>query len=329
MAKVKRSQVAAKSNEAKAVSRDLSDSHEPETETAESSTSGTPTPPSDSSGGGSETLTTAVQVYPNAPRDPRDSTIRTLSLTLVIVGAIALGLLIALLVVVMRGLPAGGTQPPAVETTSASSGSETTAAAPALTYFQNYVAVNPDKVEDGAIIVEIHTDYQCPWCERLEDIYGEALHSLSESGDIDLRIHLRTIIGDQLIKNDSSARASVGALCANEVGRFWDYHSAIFANQPQEGVGYTDAQLRDTFASQAGITGASLAQFQTCYDAKATMAAVTEMEQEGVAAEVKGTPTIFVNGQQVNFNLQSDVAHGSPVQKITAESLLSSLKSLG
>ena len=275
--------------------------------------------------------TTEVQVHP-IPLDPRDSTIRTLQLTLVVVSAIAIALLVALLVVVLRGGSAAPqaelTTPPATETTAAVPGGEATTAAPAPTYFTHYVPVNPDKVKEGAIIVEVHTDYQCPWCERMEDIYGEALYALSESGDIDLRVHLRTLVGDQIIKNDSSQRAAVAALCAQEVGSFWSYHSAIFANQPQEGVGYTDAQLRDQFASQAGITGEALSRFQTCYDTKQTTAEVTAAEQEGSAAGVNGTPTIFVNGAKVSFNLQSDVAHGQPVQKIPTADLLTGLQNL-
>ncbi len=255
------------------------------------------------------------QPMPVPLTDPRDATIRNLRVALTVVGVVALALAVALAVVLIRGL-GQTTPPPAPASPSPSSSSS-------AVYLTKYVAVNPDRVKDGAIVVEVHTDYQCPWCGRAEQIYGQALGELSQSGDIDLRIHLRTLIGDQVIHNDSSERASVAALCADRAGSFWAYHSAVFANQPEEGVGYTDDQLRGDFAAQAGLTGRALTDFQACYDDRATADEVHAMEDEGAAAGINGTPTFFVNGVKVNFDLQSDA---TAVQAITADQLLPELQ---
>ena len=253
-----------------------------------------------------------VPEQPTPPSDPRDSTIRHLQVGLTLVSLVAVALVVAVILLASKG-----TSP--IEPNSPAS-SNTPTAAP---YFStNYVAVNPN-VKPGAMVIEIHDDYQCPWCERAEEIYGDALHELSQSGDIDLRIHIRTLVGDQIIHNDSSERAGIAALCADTVGHFWDYHATIFANQPQEGVGYTDDQLRTDFASQAGITGQDLATFQTCYDTKATSSLLSSMEQEGTAAGINGTPSFFVNGQQVSFDLQ---ANSATVQPADAANLLKELQ---
>ena len=248
------------------------------------------------------------------PRDSRDAAINALRIAIIVVGAVAVCLAAALIILLVRfSTP---TQP---ATTPAPTGTATPL------YLQNYVAANPGQVKAGAVIVEIHDDYQCPWCARAEEIYGDALGELSRSGDIDLRIHIRTLVGDQIIHNDSSERSARAAVCADQVGAFWAYHSAIFANQPEEGVGYTDDQLRTVFAGQAGITGRNLTTFQTCYDTKATAQQVAAMEQEGTAAGINGTPTFYVNGRQVNFDLQ---ANSATVQKIPAADLLDALKNL-
>jgi protein-disulfide isomerase len=188
-------------------------------------------------------------------------------------------------------------------------------------FLSDYIAVNPGQTQPGAIIVDVHDDYQCPWCARAEQIYGDALGELSQSGQIDLRIHLRTMVGDQIIHNDSSERAAIAAACANKVGYFWAYHTTIFANQPSEGVGYTDDQLKTTFAAAAGISGQNLTDFQSCYDSRATADQVTAMEQQASAAGVNGTPAFFVNGVQVNFDLQSSattVQSMSEADRLTA-----------
>jgi len=241
--------------------------------------------------------------------DPKDTTIHNLQVGLTLVSVVAVALVVAVVLLMFRS-PTPPTATPSEPT------------APKVYTFTNYVPVNTN-VKPGAIVVEIHDDYQCPWCERAEEIYGDALHALSQSGDIDLRVHIRTLVGDEIIHNDSSERAGMAALCANTVGHFWDYHATIFANQPQEGVGYTDEQLRVDFASQAGITGKNLTDFQTCYDTKATSNLLTAMEQEGTAAGINGTPSFFVNGQQVSFDLQANAA---TVQPADPANLLSELQ---
>ncbi|MDR2929430.1 MAG: DsbA family protein [Propionibacteriaceae bacterium] len=253
---------------------------------------------------------------PSPAADPRDTTIRALQVGLTVVSIIAIGLAIAVVLLALRSTPA-----------PTASGTPSTSASAKPLYLTKYVAVNPESVKSDAIVVELHTDYQCPWCGRAELIYGNALAQLSQSGDVELRIHLRTLVGDQIIHNDSSQRSAMAATCADTVGAFWAYHSAIFAHQPEEGVGFTDAQLREDFASEAGITGTDLTKFQQCYDDKQTSGFVQEMEQEGSAAGINGTPTFYVNGVKVSFNLQSEAQNGA-VSTISADSLLASLKSL-
>ncbi|MDR0836940.1 MAG: DsbA family protein [Propionibacteriaceae bacterium] len=168
------------------------------------------------------------------------------------------------------------------------------------------VVVFPDFVQAGAIVVDVHSDFQCPACQLYDFYFGNALKSLAAQGQIELRIHPRTIIGDALIRNDSSLRAAIGATCADTVGHFIDYHDTVFANQPKEGVGYSDADLRDNFALMAGISGDSLTRFQTCYDERATQDWVNSAEllsrntsvpnHSQFATGITATPTFLANG---------------------------------
>jgi len=260
-----------------------------------------------------------------APEEsPRDTIISRLVLALTLVSLVAVGLVIALVILVAK--PAGLATNPIANPGNAGVTTQpapTTSTPPAPLYLKNYIAVHPGTPKAGAIVVDIHSDYQCPWCARAEQIYGDALYQLAQSGDIDLRIHIRTLVGDQIIHNDSSERAGRAAACANQVGAFWAYHSTIFANQPKEGVGFTDDQLRVTFPAQAGITGKNLTTFQTCYDTSATTAQVSAMEQEGATAGINATPTFYVNGIQIGFDLQ---ANGGTPQPASADQLLTALK---
>ncbi|MCL2783829.1 MAG: DsbA family protein [Propionibacteriaceae bacterium] len=250
---------------------------------------------------------------PREPRDARDQTIRTLQILAVILGVTTILLAVTVMVLLLRGTPTDPATPTETPPT----------AAPVFSTTYIPVTANP---KPNAIVVELHDDYQCPWCARAELIFGDALWELAQSGDIDLRIQVRTLVGDQIIHNDSSRRASLGAICADKAGFFWGYHSALFANQPQEGVGFTDDQLRVDFPAQAGITGKALQEFQTCYDTQAEANRVEAMENEGQSMGIHGTPAFMVNGIKVNFNLQPDSA---VIQPITAEDLLIGLQELG
>jgi protein-disulfide isomerase len=197
-----------------------------------------------------------------------------------------------------------------------------TPAAPAPTAPPNSTAqgdaviVYPGLAKAGAVIVDVHSDFQCPWCKVYDHYFGAGLQSLARQGLIELRIHPRTLIGEYVIKNDSSLRAAIAATCADTVGAFIEYHDTVFANQPDEGVGYTDTDLRQTFATQAGISGDKLTAFQTCYDNRDTEAWVRNAEtlsintkvpnNSNMADGITGTPTFLANGFYLQIAASAD-----------------------
>jgi protein-disulfide isomerase len=168
------------------------------------------------------------------------------------------------------------------------------------------VVIFPGVAKPEAIVVDVHSDFQCPYCQVYDFFFGKTLQSLAAKGDIELRIHPRTLIGDEMIHNDSSLRAAIGVTCADTVGKFIEYHDTVFTNQPNEGVGFTDTDLRNNFAMQAGIDGDDLTTFQTCYDNRATQEWVQTAESKsrytGVpnhaqfVNQISATPTFLANG---------------------------------
>lgn len=169
------------------------------------------------------------------------------------------------------------------------------------------IVVNPGKGQQGAPVVELYADYQCPACASFEKAFGAQLTQLAGSGDIQLQYHLMTFL-DTNLRNDASYRAANAAACADLVGHYAAYHDTVFANQPTaEGTGYTDAQLTGDFAQQAGITGAQLDEFKQCYSQKKYSAFVKGVDNSAGAAGVTATPTIKVNGKVLDTkNLTND-----------------------
>jgi protein-disulfide isomerase len=82
--------------------------------------------------------------------------------------------------------------------------------------------------------------------------------------------------------------AAVAARCAAEHGRYWEYHDLLFVAQPA----FTRSDLM-LYAHRLGLPRDA---FAACLDAGRYRAAVRKDVEEGRAAGVTGTPTLFVNG---------------------------------
>jgi protein-disulfide isomerase len=179
---------------------------------------------------------------------------------------------------------------------------------PDLSADKSAIVVNPD-APDTALVVDVYVDYQCPVCKAYENFFGSAFEALEQSGDVQMRVHIMSFL-DNNIGNDASLRAGIAATCADTVGKFQQYHYTVFANQPQEGTGYTDEQLRDTYAQQAGITGDDLTKFQACYDTWQTAGVVQNMETLNLQA-VQATPTFLVNGKSLDMTGLQTIAQNT------------------
>jgi len=227
-----------------------------------------------------------------------------------------------------------------------------------------WITVPGGTPKSGALIVDVHFDYQCPYCDILEKGYDKAFADLAASGDIILRYHTRTFL-DRLTINDSSTLAAIAAACVDiaDNTKYVAYHNTVFANQPaQEGTGYTDQQLRVDFAKTAGLTGSALTTFQSCYDRRATRDWVAYSEPNNAsliqnpnppgtylfggnqpiyydkttgqmtndttnatASGVSGTPMILVNNVPISWSGMFD-SKFNPTTPQTAAGLLSYLK---
>jgi protein-disulfide isomerase len=151
---------------------------------------------------------------------------------------------------------------------------------------------------EGAPVLEIWEDFQCPACDAVEKANGAGIEALAESGQITLVWRPTTFL-DANLGNDSSARATAAWGCAIDLGKAKEYHNTVFSNQPEkEGDGYTDEQLI-TFASDAGITGADLDTFTQCVNDKTYAGWVANTTAQFYASSIPGTPLALLNGVEV------------------------------
>ncbi|MDO5065895.1 MAG: thioredoxin domain-containing protein [Propionibacteriaceae bacterium] len=175
--------------------------------------------------------------------------------------------------------------------------------------------------------VVIYEDYQCPACKVREDQFGNVVTQLVDEGKITVEIRTAYFL-DSVNRSGnakSSSRAALAAAAADAVGKYREYHKVVFENQPQEGAGFTDEQLRVEFATKAGITGEALTEFQKLYDDKA-YANFAEKSYKAMSDNgITGTPAFTVDGKQLEFY---DEATKTVLIEPTAESFLGAVEKL-
>ena len=171
------------------------------------------------------------------------------------------------------------------------------AAAPANTTGNGYVfAVGS---ADAPVTVDLYEDFQCPNCKALEDAAGSTIDGLVADGSAQVHYHGMAFL-DTKANDDYSTRAlNAAAVVASTAGTdaYQKFHDLLFANQPAEGgSGLTDDQLI-TYATQAGATGQDVGvDIRNLVYGQWVKASEEQASKDGVT----GTPTVFVDGKQLD-----------------------------
>lgn len=146
-------------------------------------------------------------------------------------------------------------------------------------------ATGPAKGPGSAPVTLVEfSDFQCPACAMLRP----TIHQVAAKYGDKVRVVFRQF---PLNIHPQAPKAAEASLCANEQGKFWELHDAMFGNQQALGVD----QLKASAAS-LGLDGEA---FNACLDSGKYTAAVAADLNAGLAAGVNSTPTTFVNGRMV------------------------------
>ena len=152
------------------------------------------------------------------------------------------------------------------------------------------VSVDDDAVEgskDAPVTIVEFSDFQCPFCGRF---YQETLPQLRENyvktGKV--KIVYRDF---PLPFHENAQKAAEASECAHEQGKFWQMHDMMFSHQ--------DAITVANLKQYAKSLGLDTTKFNQCLDSGKYASEVQKDETDGSAYGVGGTPTFFINGQQL------------------------------
>lgn len=147
--------------------------------------------------------------------------------------------------------------------------------------------------DDAKVTIVEFADFGCPYSKEVSYI----IRAIAKQFPNDVRVVYRDYpLTDLHPGADLAARA---AECADEQGKFWEYHDALY-----ESTATIDEQHMKDLADDVGLDEK---EFSTCLASEYYVDEVAEDFATGISAGVEGTPTFFFNGVKVEGSIPFSV----------------------
>ena len=150
---------------------------------------------------------------------------------------------------------------------------------------------------DAPVTVTIYEDLLCPFCKQAHDTNKDQYAAWVAEGKVKLDYRPISFL-DRASSDQYSTRAlnAIAAVVNSAPEAFPKYHDALLAEQPAEGgEGLSDGKLIEL----AVAAGAPEAEIREAVENRTFFGWTVATTQQANQAGVNGTPTIFVNKQQV------------------------------
>lgn len=155
--------------------------------------------------------------------------------------------------------------------------------------FKNPVKIDPGKSPakgpaDAKVTIIEFSDFQCPYCKRGRDTMDEVAKSYPK----DVKIVFKHY---PLPFHKEAEPAAKAAWAAQQQGKFWEFHDALFNNQDKLGTDFYLATAKELKLDEA--------KFKADMNSEAASKQVKEDAEIGSKNGIQGTPGFFVNGVAV------------------------------
>jgi protein-disulfide isomerase len=144
---------------------------------------------------------------------------------------------------------------------------------------------------DAPITIYEFADYQCPHCAefawKLEPLIRDSLVNTGKA---------QYIFYEMPLGFKWSFLSARSGRCANEQGKFWEYHDLLFARQQDWAFDEDPAAKFTDYAKTAGLDAGK---FEQCVRSEKYQREVSESGQLANSLGVQGTPTLFVNVRKI------------------------------
>ncbi|HJU14263.1 MAG TPA: thioredoxin domain-containing protein, partial [Candidatus Nitrosotalea sp.] len=131
-------------------------------------------------------------------------------------------------------------------------------------------------------------DYQCFYCNNFfHNTESDIVKNYVDTGKVKMYFKDFTIIGQD------SVTAANAAHCAQEQGKFWQYHDTLYTNWTGENTGWANASNLLQFANQLGL---NQDKFEQCLSQSKYSQVVRGSVSDANTLGLTGTPDFFIIG---------------------------------
>ncbi|MCJ7478700.1 MAG: DsbA family protein [Candidatus Nanohaloarchaeota archaeon QJJ-7] len=155
--------------------------------------------------------------------------------------------------------------------------------------------------------VTLFEDFECPACRSFDQSVTSRLKSeYVDSGEVKIvwKDFPLTYAGDMHPWSDEAAVAMECVFREGGNDAFWNVKDKVFANQDD----LSESNVQDRIVSWAGEEGVAGSDIETCMQDSDAESEVRSDFNEGRNVGVEGTPTVFVNGIQIQKSSYGSVS---------------------
>ena len=162
--------------------------------------------------------------------------------------------------------------------------------------FHDYPLVEGRAMGDpnAPVTIEIFEDFQCSSCVKYTFLVEiQITDTYVASGDV-YYIYRHYPFLDDNAPGDESDQSAIASMCAADQGRFWEYHSILYANwNGLNGGAFSNRRL----AAFAETIGLDMIEFEDCFNSRRHYDEIMQDYQRGSIMGTHGTPSMFINGE--------------------------------
>jgi len=140
------------------------------------------------------------------------------------------------------------------------------------------------------------SDFQCPFCSRFhEQTLPTIMENYIDTGKV------KFVYRDLPLSFHPNANpASIAAECANEQGKFWEYHNMLFEKQSewQSLASEEFFSSAKQFATDIDLNPGS---FESCLSSSEVASKVRQDSLDAASLGATGTPTFFIGNEKDGF----------------------------
>lgn len=188
--------------------------------------------------------------------------------------------------------PARPETPVVSQNTPANPSSTPVASTPAAITEPGAAPAHAEGPADAPVTLEEFGDFQCPPCALLHPV----LKMMEKEYGANLRVIFREF--PLVPAHEHALSAARSAEAAGMQGKFWQMHDLIYTNQNAWKSAF---DVRPIFEEYAKTIGLNLERYRQDLTSETVQTRIFLDGKRARALGVKGTPTVFLNGQEVPF----------------------------